>query len=194
MNINCLLEAFISIDELLRKMPRYNIGQTAADFEFRWRHWQTEVVARIDEGEFATCQQLAVFAKVLAGDDTTFKEEVQPKCETWYEWLIGKMLFTNPSVKIYDLPFHAEEAITNFGGLGSMTSLDSILLAGELNSIFYKRIHKNLLEAKICTKLSLVSAQIQGTISYKFLPPPNFYVVNVKIFRQKMTGPLSILF
>ena len=119
-------------------MPRYNIGQTAADFEFRWRHWQTEVVARIDEGEFATCQQLAIFAKVLAGDDTTFKEEVQPKCETWYEWLIGKMLFTNPSVKIYDLPFHAEEAITNFGGLGSMTSLDSILLAGELKAIFDK--------------------------------------------------------
>ena len=26
------------------------MGQTAADFEFRWRHWQTEVIARIDEG------------------------------------------------------------------------------------------------------------------------------------------------
>ena len=43
-------EPFVSIDELLRKMPRYNMGQTAADFEFRWRHWQTEVIARIDEG------------------------------------------------------------------------------------------------------------------------------------------------
>jgi len=122
-------EPFVSIDELLRKMPRYNMGQTAADFEFRWRHWQTEVIARIDEGEFATSQQLGMIAKVLAGDDSTFKEEVQPKCETWYEWLIGKLLYTNPSVKIYDLPFHAEEAITNFGGLSSMTSLDSILLA-----------------------------------------------------------------
>ena len=98
-------EPFVSIDELLRKMPRYNMGQTAADFEFRWRHWQTEVIARIDEGfifhkyfwyklrfftftkknnfyflwfigEFATSQQLGMIAKVLAGDDSTFKEEV----------------------------------------------------------------------------------------------------------------------
>ena len=124
-------EPFVSIDELLRKMPRYTMGQTAADFEFRWSHWQTEVVARIDEGEFATCQELALIAKILAGDEATFREEIKPKCETWYEWLIGKLLYTNPSVKIYDLPFHAEEAITIFGGLGSMTSLDSILLAGK---------------------------------------------------------------
>merc|ERR1711997_481792 len=63
------------------------------------------------------------------GDETTFKEDVLGKCETWYEWLIGKLLYTNPSVRTYDLPYHAEEAITNFGGLGSMTTLDSVLLA-----------------------------------------------------------------
>ena len=39
-------DSFASLDELLRKMPRYVQGQTAADFEFRWRHWQTEVVNR----------------------------------------------------------------------------------------------------------------------------------------------------
>ena len=32
-------------------------------------------------------------------------------------------------MRTYDLPYHAEEAITNFGGLGSMTTLDSVLLA-----------------------------------------------------------------
>ena len=63
----------MSIDELLRKMPRFTVGQTAADFEFRWRHWQTEVVARIDEGDYATMPQLGFIAKILAGDETTFK-------------------------------------------------------------------------------------------------------------------------
>jgi len=122
-------ESFASIDELLRKMPRFAVGQTAADFEFRWRHWQTEVVARIDEGDYATSPQLGFIAKILAGDEATFKEDVLGKCETWYEWLVGKLLYTNPSIRSYDLPYHAEEAITNFGGLGSMTTLDSVLLA-----------------------------------------------------------------
>ena len=30
----------------------------------------------LDEGEFATSQQLGILAKVLAGDDSTFKDEV----------------------------------------------------------------------------------------------------------------------
>ncbi len=122
-------EAFVSVDELLRKMPRFNAGQTAADFEYRWMHWQSEVVARIDEGDFATMPEILLIGKILAGNEETFKEDVLSKCETWYEWLMGKLLYTNPSVRVYDLPFHAEEAIAAFGGLSSMTTLDSVLLA-----------------------------------------------------------------
>ena len=70
------VESFASIDELLRKMPRFAVGQTAADFEFRWRHWQTEVVARIDEGDYATSPQLGFIAKILAGDEATFKVRI----------------------------------------------------------------------------------------------------------------------
>ena len=47
-----------------------------------------------------------------------------------------------------------------------------------LKSIFYKKIYKNLLEAKICTKLPPETGQKQGVISYKFLPPPNFLIKN----------------
>ena len=57
-------------------MPRFTVGQTAADFEFRWRHWQTEVVARIDEGDYATSPQLGFIAKILAGDEATFKVRI----------------------------------------------------------------------------------------------------------------------
>ena len=53
----------------------------------------------------------------------------QELCETWYEWMVGKLLFTNPTVKYYDLAHYAEEAISKFGGLSSMTALDSVILA-----------------------------------------------------------------
>jgi hypothetical protein len=43
--------------------------------------------------------------------------------------MIGKLLFTQPDVKKYDLAIVAEQAINNFGGLSRMTSLDSVLLA-----------------------------------------------------------------
>ncbi len=43
--------------------------------------------------------------------------------------MVGKLLYTNPSIKIYDLSHFAEEAIGKFGGLSSMTALDSVILA-----------------------------------------------------------------
>ena len=43
-------ESFVSLDELLRKMPVYSGGAGAAgmssvDFDFRWKHWQREVTS-----------------------------------------------------------------------------------------------------------------------------------------------------
>ena len=62
-------DPFLSIDELLRKMPQCNTNTSAADFEFRWRHWQVEVVARIQEGEFAAFPELSYIAGLLAGQE-----------------------------------------------------------------------------------------------------------------------------
>ena len=46
--------------------------QSIADFEFRWRHWQTEVRARIDEGDFAADPRLSVIAGVLSGSESAY--------------------------------------------------------------------------------------------------------------------------
>ena len=43
--------------------------------------------------------------------------------------MIGKLLFTSPDVKKFELGAAAERAINKFGGLSRMTSLDSVLLA-----------------------------------------------------------------
>ena len=126
-------DPFVSIDELLRKMPMYSGSptQSIADFEFRWRHWQTEVKARIDEGDFAADSKLSAIAGMLSGSESAYSGEGSPQvlCETWYEWMVGKLLYTNPTVKYYDLSHYAQEAISKFGGLSSMTALDSVILA-----------------------------------------------------------------
>jgi len=131
-------ESFVSLDELLRKMPVYPggvgggagaAGMSSVDFDFRWKHWQREVNARIDEGDFAGDVNLNRLAAVLAGSEQVFNTELVEQCESWYQWMIGKLLFTQPDVKKFELGAAAEHAINKFGGLSRMTSLDSVLLA-----------------------------------------------------------------
>jgi len=132
-------DPLISLDELLKKMPVYDANSTVAKFEIGWRRWQTEVVARIDEGDFATDRNLGDVAKILSGSESAFggdgTSSPQNICETWYEWMVGKLLYTNPTVKYFDLALYAEEAIAKFGGLSSMTALDSVVLAAFQNDV-----------------------------------------------------------
>ncbi len=124
-------DAFASLDELIRKMPTYAgpSQSSAIDFDFRWRHWQREVVTRIDEGDFASFpDRLGRLARLLAGSEQALADLV-PLCETWYQWMCARLLYQRPDVKSYDLPFHAQQAVARFGGLGGMTALDSVILA-----------------------------------------------------------------
>ena len=45
---------------------------------------------------------------------------------------MARLLYTLPTVKIYELGVHGAQAVDRFGGLGSMTTLDSVLLVREL--------------------------------------------------------------
>jgi len=122
-------DPFLSLDELLRKMPVCSASSSVADFEFRWRHWQVEVVARIQEGDFAAFPSLAHIAGLLAGDEARLEEAVG-QCEAWYEWMVAVLLYTRPAVRAYDLAVYGQQAVDKFGGLSGMTTLDSVLLAG----------------------------------------------------------------
>ena len=121
-------DPFLSLDELLRKMPVCSATTSVADFEFRWRHWQVEVVARIQEGDFAAFPELAHIAGLLAGEEARL-EAAQAECEAWYEWMVAVVLYTRPAVRGYDLAVYGQQAVDKFGGLSGMTTLDSVLLA-----------------------------------------------------------------
>lgn len=120
-------DPFTSLDELLRKMPLCTTATSLADFDFKWRHWQLEVVARLQEGDFAAYPQLTTIAEILAGKEEALASAAG-RCETWYQWMVARLLYTNPGVRAYDLNIHAQQAVDRFGGLHSMTSLDSVLL------------------------------------------------------------------
>jgi len=121
-------DPFTSLDELLRKMPICNAASSAAQFEFTWRAWQVEVTSRLQEGDFAAFPELTTVAQLLAGQEEALHQAAE-RCETWYEWLVARLLYTLPTVKNYELGVHGAQAVDRFGGLGSMTTLDSVLLA-----------------------------------------------------------------
>ena len=64
----------------------------------------------------------------LAGEEAAV-ERAAGRCETWYEWLVARLLYTSPTVRAYDLAVPGQQAVARFGGLAGMTTLDSVLLA-----------------------------------------------------------------
>jgi len=120
-------DMFASMDQLLRKMPLPSANISSGDFLLKWKNWQLEAVTRVQAGEFAVYPQLNNIAEILAGSEEAL-DAVANKCKTWYQWMVYRMLYTNPSVAAYDLGIYAQQAIDRFGGLDNLTSLDSVLL------------------------------------------------------------------
>jgi len=120
-------DMFASMDELLRKMPQTSSATNMAEFDMQWRNWQVEVVGRLQAGDFAVYPELNQIAEILAGQEETLNS-IADRCETWYQWMVYRLLYTNPAVRGYDLSIYAQQAIDRFGGLQSLTSLDSVLL------------------------------------------------------------------
>ncbi len=41
-------------------------------------------------------------------------QQVLDRCETWYQWMVARLLYTNPSVRAYDLSIHAQQAVDRY--------------------------------------------------------------------------------
>ena len=83
----------------------------------------------LQEGDFAAFPELTTVAQLLAGQEEALHLAAE-RCETWYEWLVARLLYSLLTVKTYELGVHGAQAVNRFGGLGSMTTtLDSVLLS-----------------------------------------------------------------
>jgi len=123
-------DAFSSIDELLRKMPlfSYHQGQSVGEFEMKWKHWQDECIKRLDDGDFDSNSELKLLCRILCGDKDAFVM-LSELCGSWYIMLVSYLLYTNPTISLYDLHYHSKLCIDIFGGHAELGALDTILLA-----------------------------------------------------------------
>jgi hypothetical protein len=64
----------------------------------------------------------------MVGDAEAFLE-VKDQCGTWYQFMASWLLYTEPTVKSFDLSYHAHQCIAKFGGISRLKHSDLILLA-----------------------------------------------------------------
>lgn len=125
-----VFDVFANIEELLRKMPVYQVkqGQSASDFNSKWEQWQCECSTRFNDGDFSQYPELAIVCQLLCGSDAALVQK-RHLCQSWYQVLVAKLLYSEPLVKTSHLKHHAVEAMEMFNGIGKVTALDEIVLS-----------------------------------------------------------------
>ncbi|XP_028402604.1 nuclear pore complex protein Nup85-like [Dendronephthya gigantea] len=123
-------DQFAIVDDLLKRMPSFKsfIGQ--AEFAMKWNYWKQECQNRCSHGELSSYPQLLLIAQILCGDNEAFVE-VKDVCQdlSWYEIMVAKLLYSNPTIKSYELQYHTKSCIDLCGGQGSLQMWHQILLA-----------------------------------------------------------------
>ncbi|KAG0720279.1 Nuclear pore complex protein Nup85 [Chionoecetes opilio] len=123
-------DPFLSIDELLRKMPVFQVygGVSVGDFEARWQHWQSECERRLEEGFFAGSHHLRDICKILCGDLEAISKHMN-LMDTWYHLMVSTLLFSKPVIKLFHLSTASQDAIVRMQDHQVITALDHVLLA-----------------------------------------------------------------
>ncbi|XP_075231494.1 nuclear pore complex protein Nup85-like isoform X2 [Lycorma delicatula] len=121
---------FLQAESVLRTLPVYTIygGLSTAEFKTRWHTWQTNVTSKIEAGVFSSSPQLTVIMKIVSGDDGII-DEMKSHCDTWYQLMVAVLLYTDPTIKSFDLSFNSNLCIEAFGGSDRLKLLDETILA-----------------------------------------------------------------
>ena len=72
--------------------------------------------------------ELLCLFQLMVGNAEAFME-VKDQCGTWYQFMASWLLYTEPTVKSFDLSYHAHQCIAKFGGISRLKHSDLILLA-----------------------------------------------------------------
>ncbi|GFG30209.1 hypothetical protein Cfor_10183 [Coptotermes formosanus] len=125
-----LSEPFKAVDYVMRTMPLYNVfgGLSLTEFSMRWKGWQNETSCKLQAGTFSSRKELELIITLMVGNAEAFLE-VKDHCGTWYQFMASWLLYTEPTVKSFDLSYHAHQCIAKFGGISRLKHSDLILLA-----------------------------------------------------------------
>lgn len=128
-------DPFTAMEEILRKMPTYQVygGVSEAEFLLRWQHWQAECENRLHRGEFTAWSHLGKLAEILCGNAPAILSVTNLSCEggpgggSWVPHLVATLLYTQPNIKLHRLHGAALRAIADCRD--KLSALDSLLLA-----------------------------------------------------------------
>ena len=68
----------------------------------------------LQEEDFAAFPEMTTVAQLLAGQEEVLHLAAE-RCETLYEWLVARLLYTLPTVKTYELVVHGAQAVESTG-------------------------------------------------------------------------------
>ncbi|CAL7936069.1 unnamed protein product [Xylocopa violacea] len=100
--------AFVIAENILKTMPIYNVygGYSINEFTMRWKHWQLDLRANLDNKAFITEPNLEEIMKLIVGEQEMLCKFAQYTDE-WYELLAAKLFYTSPCCKQPELSHHA---------------------------------------------------------------------------------------
>ncbi|KAJ1526851.1 hypothetical protein ONE63_008410 [Megalurothrips usitatus] len=121
--------AFQQADICLRTMPLYHIygGTSPTVFNAQWIRWQADVRSKVEDGVFASNADLELVMKIVSGD-VTVVDAIRSHCQEWYQLMTATLFFTEPTVKSFDLSYHADHAMRAFGRSNDIQDLDKLIL------------------------------------------------------------------
>ncbi|XP_033630190.1 nuclear pore complex protein Nup85-like [Asterias rubens] len=124
------LQVYRRMDKLMNDMPIFSATsrQSLAEFDLKWRHWQDQCHQALEDNVFISFDPLNTICRILSGNQSVLLE-LEDLTGSWYQMLVTKLLYTNPTVKALDLEYHAKACIDVFGGVSRMGELDTILKA-----------------------------------------------------------------
>lgn len=124
-------DAYTHADKILRTMPLYGVfGELSLpEFNMQWKLWQSNATRRLLSGIFDQYPQLQFLIQVMSGDTSSCIEKLKIYCTSWYQAMVAVLLYTEPTVKFYELGYHAHRFVQHFGGTGSLNFCDATVLA-----------------------------------------------------------------
>eukprot|EP01114_Cavostelium_apophysatum_P021480 TRINITY_DN7509_c0_g1_i2.p1 TRINITY_DN7509_c0_g1~~TRINITY_DN7509_c0_g1_i2.p1 ORF type:complete len:739 (-),score=157.60 TRINITY_DN7509_c0_g1_i2:40-2256(-) len=106
------------VQDLLDRMPRLEEASTN-EYSLIFRDWQEQC-----RGALVGVQnnELTTILRILSGDEDTLLD----KTEAWYELLIARVIYSEPTIKKTDVKYLAEQCLEYYP---SLTILDNIMIS-----------------------------------------------------------------
>lgn len=98
--------------KFLKYIPEFDNldAQSVIEFEHSWLTWRSKVKSDVDLGTFSSDKNLETAMKIISGD-TSVDKTLRKHCASWYQYLIAKLLYTQPSIKSSQLEHYVMEAM-----------------------------------------------------------------------------------